>query len=365
MGVQTNTKMFSLSRDFLFSFLWRTAVMPFFWLLSVSLVLAQGSPASGNPADQEPLVQTDNPASQNEPTSSPGENLSSAVHQENSAPSLPTEPNPSSPAQDNSQAPTETPTPPETPANPETAPPSEAPIITPPETVSTAAAVIQETPGIEAPLPEETVTVVEAAKETVDYSADYQLYKKYLLFQKYEKRELYRKYARYQQLAGMAPWESSRKAEKKLLKKLKKDYKKYAKKPAKYSRLASRAALFANYGAWKGEYFSLKPYAGYAHYAGFNREEFTASKDYGTAEYKAGYERYLAALAAGLVTDKGDADLNASDLGPEITVGIFSYTPKDLKENSLSVSANQSFEIWDRHGQMLATIAADTKIKEI
>lgn len=224
--------------------------------------------------------------------------------------------------------------------------------------------VVEEAPVV-VPEPEEAPAeeVVAPAAEEVSYAQDYELYKKYLLFQKYEKREMYKKYLRYRELAGKYPWEASKKTEKKILKKLKSDSKKYRKKPSQYPHLAARHSDYANYAGLKAEYFRVKPFAGCGDYIRYDRDEYAAYGDYGTDEYRLGYERYAKAIADGLVPAVADTEIDTSALGPEITVGLFSYIPKDLEENSFSIKADKPFKVVTRKDEVLGTVAADTKIR--
>ncbi len=208
------------------------------------------------------------------------------------------------------------------------------------------------------PDPAEEVVSVE---ETENYAADFELYKKYILYQKYEKKDLYKKYLRYKELAAKYPWEN-KKAEKKALKKLKNDYKKYRKNPTRYARYSARASDYLNYGALKAEYFASKQYAGYSDNARYDKPEYDSYREYGTEEYKAGYDRYVAALAQGLVTESITEEV-VSKLGPDIAVGLYTYIPRDLKDASFSIKANRPFKVKDRKNKVVGEIPADTKVR--
>ncbi len=211
----------------------------------------------------------------------------------------------------------------------------------------------------------ETIPIETAATETLpaeDHSADYALYKQYLRYQKYEQYELYKKYERYANVAWRARLFENKKAEKKYLKSLAKKYKKYVKNPAKYQKYAPAANEYTSYSENKSVYFTMKPYAGYGHLLRFNREEYAAYKEYGTDTHRAGYERYKQALAEGKVTDRGDADLEAHEFGPEITVGIFNFVPKDLRDAAFKIKADKPWKVVHRDGDTLAEIPADKRI---
>jgi hypothetical protein len=227
--------------------------------------------------------------------------------------------------------------------------------------------VIEEVPPATEPTPEviPEPTIAEEVVPTPDepnVSVDLVHYKEYRLYQKYEKREQYRKYLRYRELVSKYPWENL-KAEKKVLKSLKKDYKKYQKSPSKYAHLKLRASDYANYGSLKAEYFSLKPFSGFASNILFDKDSYDAYKNYGTEENRLGYERYKQAIASGTVVAPEEDEEDLSVLGPEITVGIFNYVPNDLKTSSFSIKGNVPFRVLDRDGKVKATIAAETKIR--
>lgn len=241
-------------------------------------------------------------------------------------------------------------------------PPSEQPVI--PDTALPATpdtTTLENTPSPEAVEADEPP--VEEVPPTEDYSADYPLYKQYLLFQKYEQYQLYKKYERYVSVSWRAKYFENRKAEKKYLKSLAKKYKKWAKNPTRYASLAPIAREYTSYGDDKNTYFSHKPFAGYGHLLRFNRPEYEAYKDYGSDTHRLGYERYKKALEEGKVTDTGDADLATSELGPNISVGIFNFVPGDLRESAFKIKADGDWKVVHRNGEMLAQIAANKSIR--
>lgn len=266
--------------------------------------------------------------------------------------------------------PTEPTVPPQDPVTPpqETVPPTETPPLTETAPVTTEMPAEVPTPLTEEITPPvEELPVEEPPAEEVppteDYSADYTLYKQYLLFQKYEQYQLYKQYEQYAGVAWRGQYFENRKAEKKYLKSLAKQYKKYAKNPTRYASLAGLAKEYTSYGSEKNTYFTTKPYAGYGHLMRFNRPEYEKYKDYGTEAHKAGYERYKKALDEGKVTDRGDADLDATELGPNITVGIFNFVPSDLRDNAFKIKADGAWKVVHRNGDTLAEVAADKSIR--
>lgn len=217
-----------------------------------------------------------------------------------------------------------------------------------------------ETPEVVDPPIEPTEEIIPPVE---DYSSDYTLYKQYLLFQKYEQYQLYKKYERYAGVAWRAKYFESKKAEKKYLKSLKKKYDKYRKKPSRYPQYLPLVREYTGYKDEKNIYFATKSYAGYGHLLRFNRPEYETYKDYGSELHKVGYERYKKALEEGKVTDTGDADLDASELGPYIPVGIFNFVPNDLRESAFKIKATGNWKVLHRNGETLAAVAADKSIR--
>ena len=219
-------------------------------------------------------------------------------------------------------------------------------------------------------LAEEEVTIAEETQEEEEpalteeqKNALIKSYSEYSLYMKWEKYDTYKKYERYQELAYKYPWETTNKKLKKVKEKLKKDYKKWKKKPSKYPQLAGRASDYQNFESLKSEYFSLKPYAGYAHYAQFNKGDYEHYKKYGTDANKAGYEEALAKAALGELTLPTETQIDATTLGPKITVGIYNVTPSDLRENAFRIRADKPFKILSKNDNLVAEIPAHVRVK--
>lgn len=244
----------------------------------------------------------------------------------------------------------------------ETPAPTEAPLPSTETLTNPELPPVAEVPLAETPLAEEKTTE-EDTPPAKDYSTDYPLYKQYLLFQKYEQYQLYKKYEQYVSVAWRGKYFENRKVEKKYLKSLAKKYKKWAKNPARYASLAPLAREYTSYGSDKNTYFAMKPFSGYGHLLRFNRPEYENYKDYGTNAHKVGYELYKKALEEGKATDKGDADLDAGDLGPDITVGIYNLVPKDLRESAFKIKADGTWKVVHRNGDVLAEVAAGKSIR--
>ncbi len=245
-----------------------------------------------------------------------------------------------------------------------------------PETLPADPVVIPDPAPVEEPAPELTEEVMEqtpgldvvdaglTAEKIAALTKSYTEYSQYLQGEKYD---LFKKYDRYRVLAYKYPWEANKKTLKKVKSKLKSDYKKYKKKPSKYPQLAERARDYQNFDAMRAEYFSLKPYAGYAHYASFNNGEYEKYKTYGTEANKAGYEEALAKSATGEFTLPALSELKATSaaaaLGPEITVGIYELIPQDLKETAFRIRADKPFQILSKNNNLVAEIPADVRVK--
>lgn len=197
--------------------------------------------------------------------------------------------------------------------------------------------------------------------QTENPTEDYGFYQNYQLCQKYEKREIYKKYKRYKELKDKYAFES--KDEKRRYKSLYNLYKKYKKKPKRFPHYAQYKDEYRHYRSYKNEYLEYKKYAGYADYEKYNKDSYADYKQYCTDENKAGYERYKAAIASGAATDLGEADLGGGALGPEISVGLWSYTKNDLKESYFRIKANKDYSIKDKNGTLIATIPAETSTR--
>lgn len=262
------------------------------------------------------------------------------------------------------ETPVETPAEEASPVTSET-PPSEPETETVPETATTEEPApplteesMEDTPGLE--VEEAPLTPEQIAMLTKTYT-------EYSLYLKWEKYDTYKKYDRYRVLAYKYPWETTKKKLKKVKEKLKKDYKKYTKKPSRYPNLAERARDYRNFDAMRAEYFSLKPYAGYAHYEPFYKGEYENYKQYGTDTNKAGYEEALLRAAAGEFTlptiSEAEKAVTASQLGPEITVGIYNLIPNDLRDTAFRIRADKPFQILSKNNNLVAEIPANVRVK--
>src|SRR4030042_6903781 len=58
-----------------------------------------------------------------------------------------------------------------------------------------------------------------------------------------------------------------------------------------------------------------------------------------------------------------DANLKAGPYGPDISVGLREYSRTYLEEHSFTISANKKFNVKNRDGKIIATVAANTDFK--
>ena len=134
----------------------------------------------------------------------------------------------------------------------------------------------EEPAPIPEPTPEPIVEDNSAYEETK--ATDFELYKKYLSYLKHKK---YKDYKKYKKAKEKYAFKNS--AEKI-----------YAKADYDLYRKTSNPKYYENYKKYKdykNKYASLKKYAKYGKYSKYNKSIYG---NYGSSEYKAGYERYLA-----------------------------------------------------------------------
>lgn len=172
----------------------------------------------------------------------------------------------------------------------------------------------------------------------------------------YEKHEKYLKYKKY------------------------KDYKEYKEAKEKYAfknsteRIEAKKAYdlyketgnqkyyedYNKYKKYKNKYKPLKKYAKYGKYSKYNKSKY---KRYGSSEYKAGHARYKGYLNnTGISSNLGEADLGGGLLGPEITVGLWSYSRDDLQDSPFKIeSTNRPYNIKNGDGTVIGQIPANTE----
>jgi hypothetical protein len=209
-------------------------------------------------------------------------------------------------------------------------------------------------------VPSTTTEEVPLDKDAV--ARDQQYYIQYSLFLRYQKYVAYQQYKRYAAVAYKYPWEANNKTLSKIKKSLKSDYKKWKKNKRKYARLEQRAQDYRNFDAMRAEYFATKSHAGLAAYAPFDKPSYESYAAYGAAEYQAGYDRFAALVAAGKVTVPSEAEIDASTLGPIMTVGIYSMLPSDLRDSAFRIRANYNFRVLSKNDNFVAEVPAGVRV---
>ena len=115
-------------------------------------------------------------------------------------------------------------------------------------------------------------------------AADFELYKKYLQYQDYEKYALYQKYKKAKKKYGFKD-----SAERLQHKEAYNNFKLFKKNPIIYAHHAASIKEYKKYANYKKHYSPVKKYSKYKKY---DKSSYKDGKQYGTAEYKAGYDRY-------------------------------------------------------------------------
>lgn len=176
-----------------------------------------------------------------------------------------------------------------------------------------------------------------------ELEADLDLYEKHEKYLKYKK---YKKYKEYKEAKEKYAFENStqRIAAKKAY-----DLYKETKNQRYYED-------YNKYKKYKNKYKPLKKYAKYGKYKKYNKSE---NKRYGGNEYKEGHARYKNYLSGNTVTgDLGEADLGGGPLGPEITVGLWSYSRDNLKKSPFKIQATKDYLVKNMDGVVVAQVPA-------
>lgn len=164
-------------------------------------------------------------------------------------------------------------------------------------------------------------------------SDDAAAYEKFPLFEKYEKKQLYDKYKKFQKIKKKLGFDNPK------TKQAAKDgylkYKLYKKDPAKNKAFAQ---FLPQYNAYK-KYLKYNEDGKYKKYSKYDNDKYEKYKNYD--RYESGYNRYKAFM--------NDISNVTSNLGPEISVALWSYDTADIKEASsaFSITANKIFTITD------------------
>lgn len=176
---------------------------------------------------------------------------------------------------------------------------------------------------------------------------DYELYQKYKLYKKYDRRKKYRKYKKYKEKYAF-----ENKEERMYYRDRYNKYKLYKKNKATYWRYAGYWDDYKRYRNYKNKY---KPYRKYKKYKKYNKSKYNKSryKKYGKDKYKKGYKRYKRSKNSAV-------NLGGGSYGPEIKVGLWSYSRDDLRNGYFKIKANKDYVIKNEHGSVVGTIAAGT-----
>jgi peptidoglycan hydrolase-like amidase len=192
--------------------------------------------------------------------------------------------------------------------------------------------------------------------------ANYDYYTKYQLYEKYEKKEKYSKYKKYSKCKSKNGFKSPK--ARALAKEAYKKYKLYLKNKKKYPQYAQYSGLYKKYK--KSQCSDYSKYSKYKKYKKYDKSEYDDYENYGTSAYKNGYDKYVAYLNS---NNLGEADLPAGVNGPDITVGLLSYSKSDLQDSCsdspcyFHINASKNYVIKNSSGTTLGTIDKDTETK--
>lgn len=198
------------------------------------------------------------------------------------------------------------------------------------------------------------------AADTSSLQDDYAAFQNYSLYEKYEKKEKYEKYERYKKNKEKYGFDSSQ--EKAAYKDKYDKYRLYKKNPGRYPQYAAYEKEYKKYKKYKKYVTPYSQYSRYSKYKNYDKSEYDNYANYGTAENKAGYDRYVAAQAA-VAAQIGEADLGGGTNGPSITVGLLGYTKSDLQDSFFRIKANKNYNIKNSDGTIIAEIPAATYTK--
>ncbi|MFC1644670.1 hypothetical protein ACFL08_01430 [Patescibacteria group bacterium] len=191
-----------------------------------------------------------------------------------------------------------------------------------------------------------------ADTDTSEITTDLDYYTKYEQYLKYRKYKNYTEYKKYKDKYGFKNSGEKRKYKSHYTK-----YKKYKKNRSKYPQYAQYYDDYKRYKKYKSRYVPLKKYAKYSKYKKYKKNKY---KKYGAAKYRRGHNRYEDYLDGNTVATLGEANLGGGLLGPEISVGLWSYSRNDLEDTPFKIKANKSYNVRNHAGGVIAQIPADT-----
>lgn len=204
-----------------------------------------------------------------------------------------------------------------------------------------------------------SINKVQAA-DTSSLQDDYAAFQNYSLYKKYEKKKKYDKYQKYKRNKEKYGFKDAK--EKADYKDKYTKYRLYKKNPTQYRQYAIYEAEYKKYSKYKKYVTPYSKYSKYSKFKKYDKSKYEHYKNYGTAENKAGYDRYVAAQAA-VAAQIGEADLGGGTTGPNITVGLIGYTKSDLTDSFFRIKANKDYNIKDNNGTVIAQIPAATYTK--
>lgn len=181
-----------------------------------------------------------------------------------------------------------------------------------------------------------------------ELAVDYDSYEKYEKYLKYKKREKYREYKEAKEKYAFKDMK-----ERLYYKSQYEKYRLYKKDPVKYQQYVG---LWDDYKLYRGYKNKYKPLKKYSKYKKYNQSKYGKSqyKSYGSAFYKAGWERYKS-------FKNNEANLGGSALGPVISVGIMSYDKSYSKSHPFTFTANKNYRIKDKNGNIIRDVVSSTK----
>jgi hypothetical protein len=171
-------------------------------------------------------------------------------------------------------------------------------------------------------------------------SDDANAYEKYPLHEKYEKKKKYKEYVKAKEKYAFKD-----SAERLKYKQAYDNYRLFKKNPATYRRYAVLLPEYNKYKKYKEKYLPVKKYSQYKKY---NKKEYDKYKNYGSKEYKDGYNRYKI-----FMNDLGNVTANR---GPQINVGLWSYSISDLQNSPFKITANKPFNATNCAGSVIGQI---------
>ena len=184
------------------------------------------------------------------------------------------------------------------------------------------------------------LTLIPFFDTNASISNDANYYEKYPLHEKYDKKQKYNEYKKAKEKYAFKD-----NTEKLTYKQAYDNYKLYKKNPTTYRRYATLLPEYNKYKKYKEKYLPVKKYSKYSKY---NKKEYDKYKKYGSSEYKDGYNRYKVFI--------NDLDNVTTNRGPQINVGLWSYSISDLQSSPFKITANKQFNVTNCAGSVIGQI---------